>query len=93
MKFIILTQYYPPETGAPQNRLHSLALNLLKQGHEVQVLTAMPNYPKYQIHKEYKGKLFNRELLDGVDVCRSWIYVSNSKSILKRLLNYFSFVL
>ena len=93
MRFIILTQYFPPETGAPQNRLHSLALNLLKQGNEVQVLTAMPNYPKYKVFKEYKGKIFSREVIDGIDVRRSWIYVSKSKSILKRLLNYFSFVL
>ena len=43
MKLLILSQYYPPETGAPQNRLHSLALNLVKNGCDVEVLTAMPN--------------------------------------------------
>ena len=93
MKFLILSQYYPPETGAPQNRLHSLALNLVKNGCEVEVLTAMPNYPKMEIFDNYKGLSYFKEDIDGIKVHRSKIYVSKSKGVLKRLLNYFSFVL
>ena len=92
MKFLILSQYYPPETGAPQNRLHSLALNLVKNGCEVEVLTAMPNYPKMEIFDNYKGLSYFKEDIDGIKVHRSKIYVSKSKGVLKRLLNYFSFV-
>jgi glycosyltransferase involved in cell wall biosynthesis len=92
MKFLILSQYYPPETGAPQNRLHSLALNLVKNGCEVEVLTAMPNYPKMEIFDNYKGLSYIKEDIDGIKVHRSKIYVSKSKGVLKRLLNYFSFV-
>lgn len=92
MKLLFLTQYYPPETGAPQNRLHSLAINLQKVGFEVEVLTAMPNYPKMEIFPEYKGKRKAEENIDGVRVLRSGIYVSKSKGIAKRLMNYFSFV-
>ena len=47
MKLLILTQYYPPEIGAPQNRLHELAVRLKAKGIEVEVLTALPNYPVY----------------------------------------------
>lgn len=93
MKFLILSQYYPPETGAPQNRLHSLALNLVKNGCDVEVLTAMPNYPKMEIFEEYNGLSYKKENIDGIKVHRSKIYVSKSKGVLKRLLNYFSFVL
>ena len=93
MKFLILSQYYPPETGAPQNRLHSLALNLVKNGCDVEVLTAMPNYPKMEIFKGYNGLSYKKEIIDGIKVHRSKIYVSKSKGVLKRLLNYFSFVL
>ena len=93
MKFLILSQYYPPETGAPQNRLHSLALNLVKNGCDVEVLTAMPNYPKMEIFVGYNGLSYKKEIIDGIKVHRSKIYVSKSKGILKRLLNYFSFVL
>jgi glycosyltransferase involved in cell wall biosynthesis len=92
MKILFLTQYYPPETGAPQNRLHELAVRLLAQGIEIEVLTAMPNYPKMEIFDNYKGKRFVIEEIDGIKVYRSRIYVKKSKSIFYRLLNYFSFV-
>ncbi len=92
MRLLILTQYYPPEIGAPQNRLHELAIRLKSEGIEVEVLTAMPNYPKMEIFESYKSGKIKQEVIDGIQVYRSKIYVSTSKSILPRLLNYFSFV-
>jgi len=92
MKLLILSQYFPPEVGAPQNRLYELALRLESKGIDISVLTAMPNYPQMVVHKEYQGKCYYKEDMNGLKVHRSWIYVSNSKSILPRLLNYFSFV-
>ncbi|MDP4953773.1 MAG: glycosyltransferase family 4 protein [Flavobacteriales bacterium] len=92
MRLLMLTQYYPPEIGAPQNRLHELAVRLKKEGIEVEVLTAMPNYPKMEIFEAYKDGAIREEEIEGVKVYRSKIYVSKSKRILPRLLNYFSFV-
>ena len=53
----------------------------------------MPNYPKMEIFDGYKGLSYLKENIDGIKVHRSKIYVSKSKGVLKRLLNYFSFVL
>lgn len=92
MKILFLTQYYPPEIGAPQNRLHELAVRLKALNVEVEVLTALPNYPKMEIFEEYKKKSIREEIIDGIKVYRTTIYVSKSKGIIKRLLNYFSFV-
>lgn len=92
MRLIILTQYFPPEIGAPQNRLYELAVRLQKAGVEIEVMTAMPNYPQMKIHEAYKGKRYVYEEMASLKVHRSRIYVSTSKSILPRLLNYFSFV-
>lgn len=92
MKLLILTQYFPPEVGAPQNRLFELAVLLQKEGVDITVLTAMPNYPSMEIHKEFVGKKYTFEEMGGQKVHRSSIYVSKSKSIIKRLQNYFSFV-
>lgn len=92
MRILILTQYYPPEIGAPQNRLHELAVRLKKSGMDVEVLTAMPNYPKMEVFEEYRGGKIREEEIDGVKVYRAKIFVSTSKSIIARLLNYFSFV-
>ena len=89
---MILTQYYPPEHGAPQNRLHDLSRRWLKSGVDVTVLTAMPNYPRGEIFAEYRGKFFASEEIDGVKVLRSWIFASKNKKTIIQLLCYFSFV-
>ena len=92
MKLLILTQYFPPEVGAPQNRLFELAVRLYKSGVDITVLTAMPNYPQMEIYEAYKGKHYFYEELEGLKIHRSSIFVSKSKSITSRLRNYFSFV-
>jgi glycosyltransferase involved in cell wall biosynthesis len=93
LKLLILTQYFPPEVGAPQNRLYELAVRLIKEGVDVTVLTAMPNYPSMEIHKDYRNKSYVYEEMGGLKVHRSSIYVSKNKSIPHRLWNYFSFVI
>ncbi len=92
MKILILTQYYPPETGAAQNRLLNLASRLRQKGAEVTVLTGMPNYPQMRIYEGYRRKCYKKEILNGIPVHRCWLYAGNSKSIFPRLLTYFSFV-
>lgn len=92
MKLLILTQYFPPEVGAPQNRLFELALRLKACGVDVTVLTAMPNYPQMQIYKGYENKKYIYEDMQGIKVHRAFIYVSQNRSIISRLKNYFSFV-
>lgn len=92
MKVIFLTQYYPPECGAPQTRLSELASLVLKLSHSVTVLTAMPNYPTGKIQEGYGGFVM-RETLDGVRIIRSVIYPTQKADFVRRLSNYLSFVL
>jgi glycosyltransferase involved in cell wall biosynthesis len=92
VKLLILTQYFPPEVGAPQNRLFELAVRLKKSGIDVSVLTAMPNYPQMKIYDGYEGTDYLYEEIEGISVHRASIYLPKSKSIIQRLLNYFSFV-
>ena len=91
MRILFLTQYFPPEIGAPQVRILHLAKKLKKTGHDVNVLTAMPNYPKGRIFENYQGKLFYEEIHDKIPILRCWVYTSKSKSFIIRLMNYFSF--
>lgn len=93
MKILFLTQYFPPETGAPQNRIHSLAHYLNEAGAQITILTAMPNYPKGEVHDAYKGKWFMKETDGDLKLVRAWIYATKSKNIFPRLINYFSFVI
>lgn len=91
MKILFLTQYYPPETGAPQNRLHDLAKRLTKSGHHVHVLTALPNYPNSKIYPGYESRFICQEKIDDVEVTRLWLFVPQSRRIILRLINYLSF--
>ena len=91
MNILILTQYYLPETGAPQNRLSSLALHLQNIGNNVLVHTAMPNYPRGEIYPGYENKKSLLENINGITVSRSSIFITNKKNLSARLRNYFSF--
>lgn len=93
MKILIITQYFPPETGAPQNRLFSLAIQLANFGTDVSILTAMPNYPRMEILPEYRGKIYIKEKSGPLTIHRSYIYVNKKSSLFTRLLNYISFLL
>lgn len=91
-KILFITQYFPPETGAAQNRLFELAVRLQKKEMQVSVLTDMPNYPEMIVKNGYKNKFYFFEEMDGLKIYRSYIFVKKTKSIAFRLLNYFSFV-
>jgi len=90
VRFLILTQYFPPEVGAPQVRLAAMVRELKGQGHEVEVVTALPNHPRGEIFPEYRGRFYVREDWEGVPVHRLWLYPATGAG-LKRLLNYASF--
>lgn len=91
MKILFLTQYCPPEVGAPQNRIFEFAKQLKSFGHEVSILTAMPNYPKGEIFSEYVGKKYLEEEIDGIKIYRTSIYATKEKGFVKKMRNYLSF--
>jgi putative colanic acid biosynthesis glycosyltransferase WcaI len=91
MRFLVLTQYFPPEVGASPVRLLSLCRELARSGHSVEVVTAMPNHPKGRIFPEYRGRFYLRVREEWGVVHRVWLYAAN-KTNRQRLLNYFSFV-
>ncbi len=93
MRILMLTQYFPPETGAAQVRLFEVAKAIKSQGHQIEVVTAFPNYPTGVIPPEYRGKFFMKDTVDGIPLYRTWIYPVQRGRFWKRLLNYFSFVL
>jgi glycosyltransferase involved in cell wall biosynthesis len=89
--WIIVTQYYHPEPGAPQIRLRALAKELTRLGRRVSVLSGMPNYPDGVIYEGYRGKLSMTDEVDGIPIQRIWLYPAGGKNSYKRILNYLSF--
>lgn len=89
-RLCILTQYYPPEIGAPQARLSELAVRLVRRGWEVEVLTALPNYPTGRILDGYPSLRPTAETIDGIRVNRVPL-IPSSRGFAKRVVTYFSF--
>lgn len=88
---LIITNYFPPETGAASNRIFHLAEGLQKQNYSVSVITPLPNYPKGEIFDDYKGVFKNTSVENSITIHRLWIYASNSKNKLKRLIAMLSY--
>lgn len=92
MKILYVSQYYPPEMGAPASRVSQLARAWAADGHDVTVLTGFPNHPTGVIPPEYRGwPYIRREDDHGVKVVRTPIYAAANKGLVKRSLNYVSY--
>lgn len=92
MRILFVSQYFPPEPGAPAARTYDNCKRWAARGHEVTVLTAFPNHPEGRLHPGYRMKFFAKETLDGIEVARSWIYLAPNKAVAKRCMNYLSFM-
>ena len=96
MKILYVSQYFPPEMGAPAARVSELARHWVKAGHQVTVLTGFPNHPTGIVPPEYRAKLRRlvcREQKDGINIVRTWLFPCPNRKAHERLLNYLSFVL
>lgn len=91
MKILMITQYFPPESGAPSNRLKSFADAMVARNHELTVICEFPNYPTGILAKEDKWKLFRIEKNLPYKVIRTFVATIKSKNALTRLLYYISF--
>lgn len=91
MRILYVTQYFPPEMGAPQARIPELMRQMIGLGHHVTILTAMPNYPQGRVFAGYRWRLVARENMEGMKVVRTWIYPTISLTFLKRALSALSF--
>ena len=81
MRILIVTHYFPPETGAPQARLSALAATWAADGDEVTVLTGMPNHPTGVVPPRYRGAFRRTERTDGYRVVRTWLYATPNETI------------
>lgn len=88
MRVLMLNWLFQPE---PAFKGLPLARALRDLGHEVQVLTGLPNYPGGKIYPGYKVRVTQREVLDGIAVHRVIHYPSHDRSGLRRMINYLSF--
>ena len=90
MKVVIVSQYFWPENF----RINDLVSGLRERGHEVRVLTGMPNYPGGQIFTGYSlFKLFKETYADDIPVFRVPLIPRGNGTRLRLIFNYLSFVI
>ncbi|MFN6477482.1 glycosyltransferase family 4 protein [Nostoc sp. DedQUE07] len=92
MRILIYSYNYYPEPIGIAPLMTELAEGLVKRGHEVRVVTAMPNYPERQIYQEYRGKWYVNEDKNGVQIQRSYVWIRPQPNLLDRVLLDASFV-
>jgi len=92
MNLLIISQYFQPEVGATQSRLAATTQELVRAGHSVEILTAMPNYPIGRTFPEYRWSFYRQEAFGTTRVHRVWSYPSQGAG-LGRMLNYGTFAM
>jgi len=94
MKILFFSHYFPPEVNAPANRTHEHCRRWAAAGHEVTVVTCVPNCPDGVAYEGYQSR-FRRQIenVDGIRVVRVWTFLARNSRSNRRILNYVSYCL
>jgi lipopolysaccharide/colanic/teichoic acid biosynthesis glycosyltransferase/glycosyltransferase involved in cell wall biosynthesis len=93
LRVLFVTQYFPPETGAAPARAAHFVRALGRSGHDVRVVTGLPNHPSGVIQSGYRSGYSPTGRFGDALVERVWLYATPKKTALTRLWNHASFAL
>jgi colanic acid biosynthesis glycosyl transferase WcaI len=94
VKILYVSQYFPPEMGAPAARAAELSHHWARMGHDVTVLTGFPNHPTGVVPEDWRSRLRSlryTETINGVQVVRTWLWPLPNRKAHERIRNYASF--
>lgn len=95
MRITYVSQYYPPEIGAPAARVSELSRAWAAAGHDVTVVTSFPQHPVGVKRPGDRGVLF-REEVDPVEprvrLRRCYIRAARNSGFWRRSFSYASFM-
>ncbi len=92
LKILFLTDNFPPEGNAPASRTYEHAVQWVKAGHGVTVITTAPNFPEGRLFEGYKNRWYSVEDMNGIRVVRVKTYITANSGFAKRTLDYMSFM-
>lgn len=93
MHILFLTDNFPPEVNAPASRTFEHCREWVKAGHQVTVITCVPNFPQGKVFEGYSNRLWQREEMAGIRVIRVWSYITANEGFIRRVLDYQSFMM
>lgn len=88
MKILVVTQYFWPE----EFRINDICKGLKEAGHDVEVLTGLPNYPEGKIYKGYSWFKKGVKEYNGIKIIRVPMIPRGKNSSMMLALNYVSFM-
>lgn len=91
MRILFVSHFFQPEPNFFM--CLPFAKELVRRGHEVEVLTGFPNYPSGKVYDGYRIGFLKREALEGIPICRVPLYPSHDNSSIRRTLCYLSWAL
>ncbi|TWU25802.1 glycosyltransferase family 4 protein [Bythopirellula polymerisocia] len=94
MKILFFSHYFPPEVNAPATRTYEHCRRWVAAGHEVTVVTCVPNCPEGVPYEGYRSRLRRQvEMIDGIRVVRIWTFMAANARSNRRIANYSSYFL
>lgn len=88
MKILVVCQHFYPE----EFRINDICYELKKSGHEVTVLTGLPNYPKGKVYKKYRWFKNRNEEFNGVKIIRAFL-IGRGTNTFTMAINYAFFAI
>ncbi len=93
MKILYVSQYFPPEIGAPAARVSELSQEWQRDGEDVTVLTAFAHHPVGIKALGDRWRLTRRELARGVRLVRTYVWATPNAGVARRMISYASFMI
>ena len=93
MNILLINHYAGSLKHGMEFRPFYLSREWVKQGHDVIVLTGIPNHPTGIIPAEYQGKIFMKETVDGIQIWRHWLYATSNEGFFRKTFAHFSFMI
>jgi glycosyltransferase involved in cell wall biosynthesis len=92
MKILFLSDNFPPERNAPATRTYEHTVRWVRAGHHITVITTAPNFPEGRLFDGYRNGWRTAESMDAIRVIRVKTYITANEGLLKRMLDYVSFM-
>jgi len=93
MRIIFFTDHFYPEVSAPAGHIFDRCKIWAQQGHDVVVVTNIPNYPSGNPYSGYKNTFRSWETIEGINILRVGTFMAGNSGTLKRTLDYISFTI
>jgi glycosyltransferase involved in cell wall biosynthesis len=89
MRVLIVSQYFWPENFP----INDLARGLRQKGHDITVLTGMPNYPEGRFYPGYRAFPIRRDHHEGIKIVRVPMVPKGNGNAIRMVLYYWSLAL